>query len=310
MSAFTRDDGRALRVVPGFRETVLAAYRSKSPRPGWLEDDYAWAAQARVKEARERIAQLVGLRGSLDGIQALEIGCGAGIDCLLTGLEPVGRVVGIALTLPLLERGERGEQARRLVRSVLDHAGFQESIEHGLERLPVELAVMDATRPLPFPDESFDVVWSRAALEHVVPLQPALVEIARVVRPGGLVCHAIDPYFWLRGCHRKGVVDLPWAHARLSVDECARFVAETTRRSRGARLAAWLTGLNRLTVDGWRAALESSQAFDVVEWSTSRCARAEAILKQHPDVVDTVLPGVSRRDLTCRAIHVWLRRRG
>jgi len=310
MSEFTRGDGRTLRVVPGFREVVLAAYPSKSPRPGWSDHDYEWAAQGRVKEARERIAQLVRLRGSVDGIEALEIGCGAGIDCLVTGLEPVRRVVGFALTLPLFERGERGEQARRLVRSVLDHAGVEESIEGLLERLPVELAVMDATRRLPFPDESFDFVWSRATLEHVAPLQPALAEVARVVRPGGLVRHAIDPYFWLRGCHRKGVVDIPWAHARLSVEELSRFVVETTRRSRGVRLASWLASLNRLTVDDWRAALEVSQAFDVVEWSESRCPRAEAILGQHPEVFETVLPGVSRRDLTCRAIHVWLRRRG
>jgi len=290
MNEFTRADGATLRLVPGFRDTVLAAHPSKSPRPEWSEADYRWAAHSRVKEARARIDELVRLGGSVSAINALEIGCGAGIDSLLMALEPVQRVVGVALTLPLLEEGERGAQARRILRGVLDDVGIADGIESTFQRLPVELLALDATRSLPFPDASFDFAWSRAALEHVVPLQPALAELARLLRPGALVQHSIDPYYWLRGCHRKGVVDIPWAHARLTVDELSGFVAQTAGRSRGRRIAQWLDSLNQLTLDGWRAALEQSQAFEIVRWSE--------------------LPGVTRRDLTARAIVVWLRRRG
>ena len=38
---------------------------------------------------------------------------------------------------------------------------------------------------LPFPDESYDVVYSRHTLEHVPDLRHALSEIDRVLRPGG-----------------------------------------------------------------------------------------------------------------------------
>lgn len=37
---------------------------------------------------------------------------------------------------------------------------------------------------LPFPDVRFDLVWCRDVLEQVDPLAPALVEVARVLRPG------------------------------------------------------------------------------------------------------------------------------
>jgi ubiquinone/menaquinone biosynthesis C-methylase UbiE len=39
---------------------------------------------------------------------------------------------------------------------------------------------------LPLPDESFDVVYSRHALEHSIDLEASLHEIKRVLKPGGL----------------------------------------------------------------------------------------------------------------------------
>src|SRR5439155_162224 len=87
---------------------------------------------------------------------------------------------------------------------------------------------------LPFPGGSFDVLLSRSALEHIVPVERALAEMSRVVRPGGVIRHAVDPYYWLRGCHKRGLVDIPWAHARLSLEDFDRFVTERE----GAAVAA------------------------------------------------------------------------
>jgi len=45
MKMFTRDDGRALRVVRGFWERVLSAPRvSVQPKPNWSDEDYSAAA--------------------------------------------------------------------------------------------------------------------------------------------------------------------------------------------------------------------------------------------------------------------------
>ncbi len=50
----------------------------------------------------------------------------------------------------------------------------------------VELQVADAAA-LPFPDGHFDFVLTAAMLHHVQPPQRAVAEVARVLRPGGLL---------------------------------------------------------------------------------------------------------------------------
>lgn len=52
---------------------------------------------------------------------------------------------------------------------------------------PAEFARMDA-RELSFEDNSFDLVYSFHALEHIPKPQRALAEINRVLRPGGIYC--------------------------------------------------------------------------------------------------------------------------
>jgi ubiquinone/menaquinone biosynthesis C-methylase UbiE len=55
--------------------------------------------------------------------------------------------------------------------------------EAGLEdRIQVAEAVM---QDIPWPDDSFDLVWCRDVIEVVEPLEAAVAEVARVLRPGG-----------------------------------------------------------------------------------------------------------------------------
>ena len=49
-----------------------------------------------------------------------------------------------------------------------------------------------SSEKLPFPDASFDLVYSVAALEHVPDPDGTVSEIARVLSPGGLAVHEID----------------------------------------------------------------------------------------------------------------------
>jgi SAM-dependent methyltransferase len=306
-AVFVRADGTALQVCPGFRDALLAAHPSKTPWSGSPPSRWAWAVRNRVGAARARLGELERYR-DVETASVLEIGCGAGIDCVVAGVLGVGRTVGIAPTLPLFERGDRGEVARRMVGGVLARLGHTEPLEVALERLPVEFVVMDATQ-MHFDDATFDVVWSRASLEHLDPLDRALQEIARVVRRGGVVHHAIDPFFWARGCHAKAAVDLPWAHARLSVEDFRRFVDQRYSTGRAERIANSLSMLNQLTVNQWREALLRDGAFEMLRWAEFRSPFCERYLTEHPDVARTAREGLTVRDLVCSWIEVWLRRR-
>lgn len=57
---------------------------------------------------------------------------------------------------------------------------------------------MDAGKPFPFPDCSFDLVWSSEVVEHVTEYRTMLAEIKRVLKPGGrAIITTPNSFFWL-----------------------------------------------------------------------------------------------------------------
>jgi SAM-dependent methyltransferase len=56
----------------------------------------------------------------------------------------------------------------------------------------VDTVVCDAEQ-LPFPDDSFDIVFGHAVLHHIPDLEQAFREFRRVLRPGGVVAFAGEP---------------------------------------------------------------------------------------------------------------------
>ena len=62
----------------------------------------------------------------------------------------------------------------------------QVALDRARKRLPgAELVLVEPDEPLPFADNSFDLVTCTETLEHVRDVQLALSEIRRVLRPGG-----------------------------------------------------------------------------------------------------------------------------
>jgi SAM-dependent methyltransferase len=289
--------------VEGFRERVLSTPRaSVQPKAAWTAEDYDAGAEKKLRGSRRLLRELERLGGSLENASVLEVGAGAGIDCLLLGLEGVERVVGIDLEFPLQARSDLGERNRRLARVVLDKVGVSDGIDAAFRRLPVSLVTMDATR-MEFANASFDLLVSRAALEHIVPIERALSEMARVVRPGGLIRHGIDQFFWLKGCHKTGLVDIPWAHARLNADEYRRFVAEHEGEAAARRRSRHLASLNQLGLRQWRALFEAAP-FEILDWQEEPRELAVTMLEEHPEVTETLLDGVTERDLVHHSIKV------
>lgn len=307
MITFTRDDGRELRAIAGFRNRVLSYRPSKTPQSNWTDDNYAGAVNKRLKRGRHLIERLSGMYGALENAEVLEIGCGDGLNTILFGLQGVKRAVGIDLDLRLDRPEKQAESVRRLVDGVVKAMDVNKSLDQCLSSLPVELLTMDATR-MRFPDRSFDLLLSRSALEHIHPVDKLFAEIERLIRPRGIIYHEIDPFFWLRGCHKRGLVDIPWAHARLTPQEYHRYVVESEGNRKADKRLRRLNTLNRMTLQEWKAPMESGP-FEIIEWSEITSPFAEAVLKEYPEVTSTLLPGVEPRDLVVGRVRVCLRNR-
>ena len=100
------------------------------------------------------------------GAAVVDIGSGAGMDCLLAGrrVGPKGMVVGVDMTDEMLERARAGAN------------------EAGLGQVRFEKA--DVNR-LPLDPQSIDVVISNGVFNLTPDKEALFTELYRVVRPGG-----------------------------------------------------------------------------------------------------------------------------
>jgi ubiquinone/menaquinone biosynthesis C-methylase UbiE len=253
------------------------------------------------------MAQIARQYGPIDKADVLEIGCGDGLNSLLLGLRGVRRAVGIDIDFRLDKKDEQGQRTRRMVADIIKASGSDKSLDQCLSTLPVEFVSMDATA-MEFPDNSFDLILSRSVLEHIRPIERLIAETARVIRPGGMAYHEIDPFYWLRGCHKRGLVDIPWAHARLTMADFHRFVAETEGVPTADKRLLRLKTLNRLTLRDWKALMENS-AFEIVEWVELEAPFAVEVLGEYREAPSTLLHGATSNDLVVSRVHVWLRKR-
>jgi SAM-dependent methyltransferase len=133
-----------------------------------------WTSKVGKVRGRERLLDWIPWRGDE---AVLDVGCGRGL--LLLGAArrvPRGRATGVDIWQAEDLSGNRPE------------ATLENSRREGVaDRVEVRTADM---RQLPFPDGTFDVVVSRAAIHNVYRAEErrqAVAEIARVLRPGGRV---------------------------------------------------------------------------------------------------------------------------
>lgn len=102
----------------------------------------------------------------LTGKSVLDIGCGAGgIDVTLVRDHGAGYVTGIDVEDTVLTRA----------RAVVAAAGLSKRIG----------CLKVAPGPLPFPPDTFDIVFSKDSIVHIPDKGALLREVARVLRPGG-----------------------------------------------------------------------------------------------------------------------------
>jgi ubiquinone/menaquinone biosynthesis C-methylase UbiE len=141
---------------------------------GFMAAYMAWTSKFGKVAEREKLLDLLALSGAE---RVLDVGCGRGL--LLVGAArrlTTGSAVGVDIWQSEDLSGNRPEAALENARR-----------EGVLGRVRVETADM---RTLPFPDEAFDVVVSRAAVHNLyarADRAKALGEMARVLAPGGTV---------------------------------------------------------------------------------------------------------------------------
>lgn len=122
--------------------------------------DYAHNNESNPYNALYERPAILALAGAVDGLRVLDAGCGPGMQAA----ELVARgaaVTGVDLSEDLLAIART-----RAAGTFLRH---------------------DLTEPLPFPDDSFDLVVSSLVMHYLEDWAPTLREFRRVLVPGGRV---------------------------------------------------------------------------------------------------------------------------
>ncbi len=165
--------------------------------------------------------RLVRMATPADGFRALDLACGTG-DIAFAIAADGARVVGLDVTPRMIalarEKRAAGQRTSFLVGDMM---------------------------ALPFPDASFDLVTTGYGLRNVPVLEPAVKEIARVLRPGGQLLsldfnrpdNAIVRGVYLAYLHVVGGA-LGWALHRDA--DTYRYIPATIRRYPGAPQVAAL----------------------------------------------------------------------
>ena len=108
--------------------------------------------------------RLVEMAGLAAGMRVLDVACGTG-DIAFAAAARGAKVTGLDLTQRMVDLARE---------------------RNGACGVPVHFLVGDMSA-LPFPDGAFDVVTTGYGIRNVPEIPPAVREIARVLRPGGLL---------------------------------------------------------------------------------------------------------------------------
>jgi arsenite methyltransferase len=147
------------------QEFIFPTGRSWAQELGYPEPELARIPEATV-ESFAGVANHWTLGGIEPGSVVVDLGCGAGTDLFIAAqmTGPTGRVIGVDMTVTMLERAR------------------QSATEMGLRNVELHESLIEA---LPLDDGSVDVVISNGVIDLVPDKDAVFDEIDRVLRPGG-----------------------------------------------------------------------------------------------------------------------------
>lgn len=132
---------------------------------------------------------------------------------------------------------------------------------------------------LEFPDQSFDIVISVAAFEHISDLDRCLSEIKRVLKPGGIFYTEYGP-IWscIIGHHcrnwiKEEVLKIPpWAHLYMSEQELYQYVKEHYSEEDAGYICKMVfhyDGVNRIDIKEMKESFQKS-GMEIVELTENK----------------------------------------
>jgi len=145
------------------------------------------------KSSNIRFWTRFGGKANFRGQVVLDVGCGQGSLCLDMARRGAKKVVGIDIDGPVIEFARRNLQS---------HYPEWQSV------VSFECCKLDA-----LPDNTFDLVVSKDAFEHVLDLRGLLAGIRQCLKPGGRLYAGFGPlYKSPNGYHTRTHFGLPWGH--------------------------------------------------------------------------------------------------
>ncbi|MEL7462734.1 MAG: class I SAM-dependent methyltransferase [Pseudomonadota bacterium] len=201
----------------GFAQSTLTR-RYAAAASKWSAITSACGAEAVYADALTRIARSHGLTGRRK-VRALDCGVGAGatLRALALAFGPDARLAGVDAAAEMVS------EARAAL--------FEAGMEADLRRADI--------RALPFPDEAFDICVSAHCLEHLAEPETGLREMARTIKPGGLLIAILTPRSMVGAW-----VHLKW-RVRLATDRSAGAMFAAAGLPKPERFAVGGTWLNR-----------------------------------------------------------------
>ncbi len=220
---------------PNLTEAIFAGLQAEGKDLAALTaGDLAGVDQFHIG-GREGTLVLLELAQLRPGLEVLDVGGGLGGPARTLAQAADARVTVLDLT----------EDFVRIGALLTERTGLSErvSFRHG-----------DATQ-LPFPDASFDVVWTQHSTMNIADKESLYREAHRVLRPGGkLVMHEI-----MAGTAQPVYFPVPWAsHPAISFLRAPGDVLDLLERT-GFKQQVWhdITAESR---DWWRARMDEAAA--------------------------------------------------
>lgn len=145
---------------------------------------------------------------------------------------------------------------------------YEEGLESFLKKdrgSSVNFCFGDITKKNDLDESSFDIIYSISTLEHIQNLPGAFTEMKRLLKPGGIIVHHYHPFFSVDGGHALGVLDSPWGHVGLKLEDVKRYF-EQLRPYEAQEAIRWFNDdLNKLSLNEMQAQIALS-GFGLRHW--------------------------------------------